>query len=357
VRVFEEESLRNSWQPVESGRYRWRGNELAVSISGSEWGGVELNQPWPGLLYDTRNLLIQLFVSGEAELAGLSFGPYRDFLTPVDTSPSTAHCLQLELDRGAGRWLFRVDGRVQPRQWWDGAIGGLSDIFAGALTLKTKKPREAFFRGLTIYSYESECRVSVVMTCYRFLQRLRVTLGSWVRQSADTGSFEVIVVNPESPDGVSEHIAAVAASCPHFRIREVMAPASLARNKGALINRGVRASSGAWIWLCDSDCLFDRDAVNKVFAFTGTADGIASFARLRQESHVGETQPYGYTQIVPRDVLIKYPYREDINHYADSDLSFAERCRRDQIRPTLIEGLCCLHLSHPFAWYGAPAFL
>jgi hypothetical protein len=377
-----EEFPDTSWQCIQGGRNSWNNGGMVVSTNGAEWAGAELRSPWWQRLPSSRNLLLQVLVSGNAELAGLSFGDWKDFLAPLNTAPATTHCLQLELDRNEGYWLFRVDGRIQERQCWEGAIRNLDDIFGGPLTLKTRRPQEVCFRKLTIHPFESSCRLSIVMTCHRFLQRLRVTLGNWQRQMVDSGAFEIIIVNPESPDGVSEHVAAVAASCPHLRIREVIAPASFARNKGALINRGVRAARGSWTWLTDSDCLFDPRAVSRVLHATaqrkrqlyycerrflsfedtqallaGTADPMAEFDSLSERSEWREAQPYGYTQIVPADVLTRYRYREDINHFAESDLSFVSRCWKNQIRPAQIEGMHCLHLSHPFAWHGTPVFL
>jgi hypothetical protein len=380
--VFGEQGLRDSCTAAEGGVYQWRGEQLALSSAGHEWAAAAIHAPWPDLLPGSRNLLIQLFATGEAELAGLSFGPFRDFLTPLSNSPKLTHCLQLELDRSAGFWTFRVDGVLQSRQWWDTAIGGVEDIFNGPLTLKAKRPREVMFHTLTLRAFEGPSRLSVVMTCHRFLQRLRVTLRNWCLQDVPTGMIEVFVVNPESPDGLHEHLAAVSTAFPHVRFRQIVVPASMARNKGSMINRAVRAARGEWIWLTDSDCLFDKNAAATALTWTqsrprrllfcerrflshentqallaGSLDSSADFRRLTAESMMAEAAPYGYTQIVPRVALMRWPYREDLNHYADSDLTFLEKCRRNQVKPVRIDGLTCLHLAHPFAWYGTAVFL
>jgi hypothetical protein len=36
---------------------------------------------------------------------------------------------------------------------------------------------------------------------------------------------------------------------------------------------------------------------------------------------------------------------------------FVEECKRRQIVPEQVEGQFCLHLEHPFAWYGTSVFL
>lgn len=55
--------------------------------------------------------LIQAFVSGEAEFAGLSFGPFRDFLTRLSGPPKVTHCLQLQkhdVHAASGKWNCRT---------------------------------------------------------------------------------------------------------------------------------------------------------------------------------------------------------------------------------------------------------
>jgi glycosyltransferase involved in cell wall biosynthesis len=74
------------------------------------------------------------------------------------------------------------------------------------------------------------------------------------------GAWEILVVNPQSPDGTSEHLAAVARSYPHVRIRKIAVSAALATNKGAMINRALDLVRGDWIWLTDADRLFSTDA-------------------------------------------------------------------------------------------------
>ena len=91
---------------------------------------------------------------------------------------------------------------------------------------------------------ENSCRLSVIMTCFRFLQRLKLALRNWCHQDQDLpfGAFEVLIVNPESPDGTHEHLATVARSFPHIRVHEIAVGADLSTNKGAMINRAFEAS-------------------------------------------------------------------------------------------------------------------
>ena len=76
--------------------------------------------------------------------------------------------------------------------------------------MKARRAEEVRFERLIIHSLRSSCRISVVITCYRFLQRLRLSVHNWCNQQASSGSYEVLVVNPGSPDGTHEFLAAVA---------------------------------------------------------------------------------------------------------------------------------------------------
>jgi hypothetical protein len=131
---------------------------------------------------------------------------------------------------------------------------GYNDLFAGVLTLKARWPEEVAFSDLAVQRFACSCRLSVIVICYRYLQRLRIVLRNWCTQRPLPGSWEILVVNPQSPDGTSEHLAAVARSYPHVRVREIAVSAALATNKGAMINRALDLVRGDWIWLTDADC-------------------------------------------------------------------------------------------------------
>ncbi len=178
------------------------------------------------------------------------------------------------------------------------------------------------------------------------------------------------MVNPASPDGTAEHLAAVATSYPNIRIRELFVDAPA--HKSVLINHAVRVSAGEWVWLTDADCLFPSTAVRLVLGeldrgLTGqqrllfggrrhlrradtdallamALDGVGDFAALvsRADAAPPEHYPWGYTQIVPRQLLLDIPYREDIQHFAHSDGAFVDACRRRGIEPSPVEGAVLL---------------
>jgi hypothetical protein len=376
-------SARDLWKITEGGEWTWRDDGVHLKGSGPEWLGLSW-QGWQAEAYRASgNFLIELTVSGKAEAAGLSFGPFKDFLTRLD-SGNTTHHLQLEIDAEAGCWVFRVDGQLMNRCWWDSAVAGVEDLINGALTLKAKRVKEVQFQNLTLHTFQTSCRVSIIVTCYRFLQRLRISLRNWCHQDIASGAYELLVVNPQSPDGTHEHLAAVSRSYPHVRVREIPVVSGRVINKGAMINKALAESRGEWVWLTDADCLFSSDCLatvlqqieglnNHVFygqrryltatqtdaLLAGRIDGLRDFSELSEAAtlRAPENAPWGYTQIVHRSTLEKVRYREDFNHFAHSDGTFIDDCKKHSITARQLDGLFCLHLEHPFSWYGTNTFL
>jgi len=370
------------WRVLEgNGSWRRRAGEVLLAGSGADWCALALPAAARNALRTGDEVAIEATIAGSATSAGLSFGPYLDFLAPLPAG-AWPRRLSLELHAGSDTWTFRVDGRLtRPR--WDGTPG-TGRMLDGVPSLKALGPAEVAFTDVTVRRFPVRCQLSVVLTCHRFLQRLRIALLAWCRQDAPAGSFEVIVVNPASPDGTAEHLAAVAMSFPGVRIRELFVDAPA--HKSVLINHAVRASGGDWVWLTDADCLFPSTAVRLVLSeldrglagqqrllFGGrrhlrradtdallamALDGVRDFTALagRADAAAPEHYPWGYTQIVPRQLLLDIPYREDMRHFAHSDGAFVDACRRQGIEPSPVEGLYCLHLSHPFAWFGTHAY-
>jgi hypothetical protein len=344
-------------------------HDAVVRGNGVEWAslcGEPLGQ---------RNVLVSVRIAGTAGGAGISFGAFKDFIAPVDAATGE-RLLQFDVD-GKG-WMFRVDGVRVERVWWDGAVRTVDDLFDGPLSLKARNAEEVTFRDFRITPYEANPLVTVIMTCYRFAQRLRVALTSWCRQEVPSGTLEVIVLNPESPDGTHELIASMAAAYPEVRLCEVRIDAAFARNKGWMLNRGVEVSRGDWIWLTDADCVFPSDAVAKLLASNADTNALTFGERrhltkastdLLLAGRIGpeevsnldasfvEAYPWGYTQIFHRSQFARIRYREDLDHFAGSDESFLDTWRNAGLLEQRLEGLACLHLQHPFAWYGTTAFL
>ena len=348
---------------------------MRLTSNGAEWATAEVERVRPS------NVVIDVGLAGSAEAAGISFGDFKDFLVPISIHAGERR-LQLEMDATTKTWAFRADGVLMGRQWWDAAVSSADDLFDGVLTLKARYAEEVVFRELTIRPFESSPRVSIVMTCYRFAQRLRVALASWCRQQLPSGALEIIVVNPASPDATHEIVAAMATAYPEVRLRELPVDSALALNKGRMINCGIDAARGEWVWLTDADCVFPRDAVSRLLArepeprslvygerrhlMRSATDALLAgrfapdvdFDLLASKHHgTRDVYPWGFTQIIHRSQLDRVRYREDQDHFAGCDGTFLDDCRAAGLGETRLEGLVCLHLAHPFAWYGTDRFL
>jgi Glycosyltransferase like family 2 len=368
------------WQ-AHGGDWQFEPPEARVRADGEEWVELERDAGLPAVP-EGKNLLVEVAVAGEGEAAGISFGAYRDFLVPPAEVPRR---VQVEIDPLRGAWAHRVDGRPCPSAWWNEGVGSVHDLLGGRLTLKARFPKDVTFSDLAVREVDAGRRVSVVLTCSRFLQRLRLALRNWCAQDLPAGTLELLVVNPESPDGTADYVAVVARSSRHVSVREVRVPAALATNKGAMINKALEVVAGDWIWIADADCLFPagtaREALRQAEAeprhlyflrrrylsesqtdalLTGTLDPVRDLEELATAAAGARDDheaPWGYSQLVPRDVLERVRYRDDVNNFTSTDESFAQDCRRNGYPPLALNGLFCLHLHHPFAWDGTDAFL
>ncbi len=371
------------WEIVDGGDWSWNGDGVRVNGTGAEWIALRWLSWDPQQARALDHFSIEVTVSGNAGAAGISFGPFKDFLVPLEKD-NASHRLEMEVDVAAGCWAFRVDGRLMRRAWWDAAVKSVDDLIDGELRLKVRYAKHVLFRDLKIQELGPTCQLSVIITCYRFLQRMRLSLRNWCHQTLPADAYEVLIVNPQSPDGTHEHVAAVARSYPHLRVREIAVDSELAMNKGAMINRAMELARGQWIWLTDADCVFGPESAAHVLRklngqtnalffgerrflttdqtdaiLSGRVDALREFDELATITADGKREEYqwGYTQIVHRSTLERLRYTEEFNHFAHSDGVFAEACKRAGVRPRKIPGLFCLHLDHPFSWYGSEMFL
>lgn len=375
--------LAQDWEIIDGGNWSWEADGVCVKGTGPEWIALRWLKWSAEEARALDHFSIEATVSGKAGAAGLSFGAFKDFLVGLDRDAGP-HRLELEIDVAAGCWAFRVNGRLMRREWWDAAVRSVEDLLGGELRLKVRYANDVRFQDLKIEKSERACQLSVIITCYRFLQRLRLSLHNWCHQNLDSNEYEVLVVNPHSPDGTHEHLSAVARSYPHLRVREITVESELAMNKGAMINRAMEMSRGQWIWLTDADCVFGPDVAAKVLRqlngqtdalffgerrflsedqtaglLSGRVDSLKEFHELASAAESGRREEFhwGYTQIVHRSTLARLRYTEEFNHFAHSDGMFAEACKRAGIKPRKLPGLFCLHLDHPFSWYGSEMFL
>jgi hypothetical protein len=349
----------------------------SATLAGGEWAWTETGFDGASL-HSLGNVAIDVSVHGNAAAAGLSFGDYKDLLAPLDGE----RFVQLEIDWHARRWAFQGDARIGARQWWNTKIKSVEDLLDQPLFFKAHYPRGVVFRNLYVRQFESSCRLSVVITCHRFARRLRLCLNSWCHQTVPSGALEIIVVNPGSPDEAHEVVLAAAREYPHVRIKELTTSAAFFRNKGRLINQGVAASCGEWIWLTDADCLFPPDAAAMALTKADSPTSLFYCERrhltdaatrgllaqrngadldfpelLRQTRPDSNVVPWGYCQLAHRSVFERIRYREDVDSFSNSDIVFVETCAANGVLATPFDGLTCLHLVHPWAWQGTPHLL
>ncbi len=371
-----------NWTTDHPRHWSGAGAGVRVRATADEWTELRCPSSLLERIAPDGHALVETIVSGKAGAAGLSFGHFKDFLIELPHDDRT-HLLQLEIERGAG-WRLRIDGCLREPGWWTSAAAGADDLWGHELRLKVRYAQNVLFEELSLLPLAAAPEVSVLITCNRFGQRLRAALRAWSRQEAEPGSFEVIVANPASADATHAIIAAAAASFPQARIAELELDPSSGRNKGAMINRAARWARGSWVLLTDADCLFLPSTIRllREAGASGRWDlrfGERHHLSLRQTQAVlagaidqaetalyeaalssarpPERSPHGYAQFVPRSLLQAVRYSEAVNHFAHTDQIFVADCLRRGVAATLLEGLTCLHLTHPFAWYGTHLYL
>jgi hypothetical protein len=340
---------------------------------------------WLGLPTETQELIgagnavrVSALVSGASIAAGFAYRGVN-YTTPLAKG---AWARRLSLDIGADGLpsVFTVDG-VETAAWEHASI---ASVDGEGLSLVTFGAADVTYEALELHQFEREPTLSIVITSHRFLQRLRVSLLAWARQEAPTGSYEVIIVNSGNADGMTQHIAAVAGSYPEFRVRQILAEG--VTDKGKLINKAAESCRGDYVWMTDADCLFSDQAVSLVLSaveeagasqrlffaerrhlrrqeserlLAGRTDGVREFAALLAAAteRAPQAYPWGYTQIVASDVLRNIGYSEAGTAYAHSDGLFVDACESEGLSLTAVDGLICIHMAHPFAWYGTDSFL
>lgn len=364
---------RAHWQVVEGGHWSWQTDAVCARSSGSEWSAYQYSRADPQALRALKNFVVEVIVSGSAVAAGLSFGPYKDFL--VELQPQTGrHRLQLEVNTSADTWAFRVDGRLAERSWWDSAVRNTADLADGTLTFKARRAECVLFQDLCFHTFPGTCELSLIVTCNRLAQHLRVCLRNWLHQSLGPDAYEILVVNSDGPGSIHELLDAVVGSYPHVRVREVSASSMPAVNREALMNRALELSRGQWICLTDSDCLFSPTCAATVLGqiagrtdrmyygqrrplsgaqtaalVSGRLDGLFRFDLLAGgiPPRQPDNSPMGYTQIVHRTALERMWLRGALADFSGNGKSFVENCVRHGIVPEEVPGFFCLRLEHP----------
>ncbi len=229
---------------------------------------------------------------------------------------------------------------------------------------------------------DHQSRVSVLVTCYRYLRRFSVCLESLARQELPPGSLEIVVADPGSPDGLAAHLEEFAARNPGIRIVHLPLDPLYHRNRGVGINRAFDESRGQVVIGIDGDLVFPstliRDLEEKVQQvpervygvrrsfvgredteriLRGELDPFVEFDRLSRSEGDGEENPFvgvlGYCQAVHRQAFAHARYPEELDMVNQSDIAFVERLQREVgVTPRFLDDRTVLHLWHPRNWQG-----
>lgn len=102
-------------------------------------------------------------------------------------------------------------------------------------------------------------KVSVLVCTHNRGEQLVVTLKSLQHQTADSGAYEVLVIDNASTDATRAVVLRVIDGLPHFRyVHEAAVGLSVARNTG------VRESTGEIVAFIDDDAIADRNWVSAI---------------------------------------------------------------------------------------------
>lgn len=229
--------------------------------------------------------------------------------------------------------------------------------------------------------------VSVLVTCFKYLKRLKICLESLAKQDLPDSGLEVVVADPESPDGLADWLDEFAARHPRLRVVHVPLDALYHRNRGVAINRAFDASAGRIVVSIDGDIVFPphlirvlveelsarpdtvfgvrraflpRDATEAVLE--GRLDPFQRFQELSESTGDGEEYPFvgvlGYCQAVTREAFARARYPEEFDRVNQSDIVYIERLERHAgVQPRLLTDQVVLHLWHPRNWMGTSEFL
>jgi len=228
---------------------------------------------------------------------------------------------------------------------------------------------------------DAAIRFSVLTCCYKYVQRLRVFLNALARQDVSPEMYEVVITDPQSPDGVAEYLGTLKQALPEMNITRVAVPESKRRNRGWMIARAFECSRGDTVMAADCDIVVPQHFVRTMLAasedmprhilgvcrnflspvttariIAGLIDPVTGFEPLLREDQQekdGHRGILGYCQVVPRVAMERTGYPEEFDIIATSDVQFVKRLTEEQgITPSFVPGMRVLHLWHPRNWEG-----
>lgn len=227
--------------------------------------------------------------------------------------------------------------------------------------------------------------VSILVMCYRYLNRLKVFLSSVMAQRYDMSKVEVVIANPGSPDGLTEYLNTLKSVFPVPHLREVIADERFRANRGHCIQRAFEASAGTIAIGMDCDLVLPHDFIEDIVRvvngnpnsvvgvyrnflskttteeiLNGNIDPCSKYGSLAgedNEEREGYRGVLGYCQAVGRNLWTKVGYPEEFDKINASDVEFVERLRGIGVTPLFQNEIRVLHLNHLRDWTGTKELL
>lgn len=368
--------IENHYNPIDDASKRW------LSLSKGELLSTVLARVKPPFT------MMLTFGGGIAEQIGFSFGRAVKIVCPmIDYS----HKLVFHVD-GDGRYVLLRDGiRVRPTEFDGGPR--LPERLPGVLEPRISIHNiDGFILTQTLLLWEDSgalaesppapVKYSVIIVSTKYTRRLQAVLLALAHQKGiDPARLEVVVAYVPGMDATDDLLESMGQAYPGLSIVRSSFSADHARSKGFMINESLRAASGEWVVLMDSDIIIPPDMFEKIEAVGAEAHFIAPDGRrmltpeMTSRILLGDARPWeefdricelspdyryregsgvpcGFFQCVRREVLEKLPYRE-LDHFEASDHMFGKEVLQRFGPETRLENVAVLHLDHGGRqWYG-----
>lgn len=367
--------IENNYNPMDDSSKRW------YSLSTGELLSTVLGRFTPPFT------LLITFGGGIAEQVGFSFGRYAKILCPmIDYS----HKVALHVD-AEGIYVLLRDGVLMRPTELEGMAKvpeRLSDVLEPRISIHNI---DGFILTQTLLVWEdvplgdktrTQAKYSVLVVSTRYTRRLQAVLLALAHQTGIApDQLEVVVAYVPGIDATDDLLNSMAHTHPHLRIVRSTFSEEYVHAKGFMINESVRAASGKWIVLMDSDIIVPPDIFEKINALEEEASFIVPDGRKMLTPEMtskillgeicsweayedlsrstedcryreGSGVPCGFFQCVRREVLETIPYYE-FDHFEGADWFFGQDVVKQFGPQTWLEGVNVLHLDHGGRqWYG-----
>ena len=323
---------------------------------------------------------------GIAAQAGFSFGRHAKLVCPMIAH---THKLVLHVDAGGRYALLRDRVLVRPTEFsahklLPERLGGVLEprISLWNIDGQVCTQNVLLWEQVEAEQREQAVKFSVVVVSTRYSRRLQAALLGIAHQAdIAPGSVEVVVAYVPGIDATDDLLDGMAMAHPQLRIMRSPFPRNHVRSKGFMINESVKATSGEWIVLLDSDIVLQPDFFARLEregreakfcapdgrkmltpettarVLLGEARPWAEYEQLQESPgevrlHESAGVPPGFCQCVRREVLDSVPYRE-FEHFEGADWDFARRVMDRFGEVKRLAGMRVLHLDHQGSqWYG-----